>query len=73
MGKRSSERVSKKQAAVNFIYGVFITSIWLGVNGVFWWGISEFRDRVKIVEDYGEGLDLDLVSWADEDEFFESI
>ena len=47
--------LSKKEMAKKLCYGVFITSVWLGVNGVFWIAVQQFRHSVKLVEfDYGE-------------------
>lgn len=47
--------LTKKEMAKKFCYGVFITSVWLGVNGVFWICMNHVRHSIKVVDfDYGD-------------------
>ena len=62
--RRRGEPLTRKEMAKRVCYGVFITSVWLGVNGIFWWGMEIARQKIKLVDDYGEfefELDFDQV------------
>ena len=59
MARGHKEPLSKKEMAKRFCYGVVITSVWVCTNGALWFGIDQFRQRIKLVEDYGAEFMLD--------------
>ena len=74
MARRSTAPpLTKKEMAKKFCYGVFITSVWLGVNGVFWICMNHVRHSIKVVEfDYGDLLVYEggeQIDYEVEDEF----
>ena len=64
---RPSTPLTKKEKAKKICYGVVITSVWLTLNGVLWYGLEQFTQRIKLVEDYGnEFMDYaDLVDYPE--------
>ncbi len=48
--------LTKLERARKVCVGLLLTSLWLGVNSVAWWAVREMRERVSLVDDYGEGL-----------------
>ena len=59
MPPRSSQPLTKKELLKRLWLGTVITTFWLTSTGAFWWGLDVFRQRVKLVEDYGENMDED--------------
>jgi hypothetical protein len=47
------EPLTKKEIMRKICLGMMITSVWLTVNGIFFWSVDQFRQRVKLVDDYG--------------------
>ena len=72
---RRPRPLTRAEVAWRICYGVVITSVWLSVNGVVWWGLDQFSRRVKLVEfDYGDdgGLtfDVDLNAFDAEGDYY---
>ncbi len=59
MVKRQERELTKVERARNLCLGLVLTSLWLGVNSLAWWALQEARQRVSLVEDYGEGGPLE--------------
>jgi len=53
MPKRVERPLTRAERARNLCLGVVITSVWLGLNSVVWWGMREWSSSIKFVEDYG--------------------
>ncbi len=47
---------SGRARARDLCLALVLTSLWLGVNSFAWWALREVGSRVKLVDDYGEGM-----------------